>query len=126
MRAAIEAVHKLGPHTVLVTSVHASDTPRGDIDLIASGPDGVYRVRTPNLPMTTNGAGDAMAALFFAHDLRLGSTSQALVRAVSAIFGVLQYTAECGAREIQVVAAQSEIVEPSTIFAVERLDTRSI
>ncbi|HZP78570.1 MAG TPA: pyridoxal kinase PdxY [Pseudolabrys sp.] len=121
-RAAIVEVHKLGPRTILVTSLHTNDTPEDDIDLVASGPDGVYRVRTPKLPISVNGAGDAIAALFFAHALRLGSTAEALTRAASAIFGVLQYTAESGSREIRLVAAQSEIVEPSQMFSVTRLD----
>jgi pyridoxine kinase len=124
--AAIKAVHALGPSIVLVTSLHTHDTPEGDIDLMASGPDGIFRVRTPKLPISVNGAGDAIAALFFAHALRLGSMAEALARAASAIFGVLQYTAESGSREIRLVAAQSEIVEPSTFFAVSKVGPSSI
>ena len=44
-----------------------------------------------------NGAGDAIAALFFAHYLRSGKIDEALSRAASAIFGVLAKTAEAGA-----------------------------
>jgi pyridoxine kinase len=39
-----------------------------------------------------------------------------LSRAGSAIFGVLAKTVEAGATEIQVVAAQDEIVNPSRVF----------
>ena len=47
------------------------------------------RVRTPKLPISVNGAGDAIAALFFAHHLRSDSAAEALSRAASSVFGVL-------------------------------------
>ena len=77
---------------------------------------GRFRLRTPKLPLVVNGAGDAIAALFFAHYLRSGKIDEALSRAASAIFGVLAKTAEAGAPEIQLIAAQEEIVvKPSRI-----------
>jgi pyridoxine kinase len=69
-----------------------------------------------------NGAGDAFAALFFAGYLHAGNISEALSRASSAIFGVLAKTAEVGAREMQLVAAQDEIVKPSRLFEAQALD----
>jgi pyridoxine kinase len=119
--AAIASVHALGPTTVLVTSLHIGDTPEDSIDLIASDKTGRYRLRTPRLPLAVNGAGDAIAALFFAHYLRSGKIDEALSHAASAVFGVLSKTAEMGAGEIQIVAAQQEIVAPSRIFAAEPL-----
>jgi len=71
--------------------------------------------------LTVNGAGDAIAALFFAHYLRNGEIGEALSRAASALFGVLSKTAEAGAREIALVAAQDEIVRPSQVFEAEVL-----
>ncbi len=46
----------------------------------------------------------------------------ALANAGSAIFGVLARTAEGGCSEIQVVAAQDEIVRPTRVFKAEQLD----
>jgi len=120
-RDAVQAVHELGPRAVLVTSLHTAETPADSIDLLASDETGCFRVRTPKLPLSVNGAGDAIAALFFAHYLRSGRIDQALSRAASAIFGVLARTAELGAREIQLVAAQDEIVNPSRVFEAERV-----
>ena len=68
--AALDAVHALGPKVIVVTSLHAADTPQGVIDLVVSSPQGRFRVRTPLLPVSVNGAGDAIAALFFVHYLR--------------------------------------------------------
>ena len=113
------AMHAMGPSTVLITSLHVEDTPKDAIDLFASGPDGRFRLRTPLLDINVNGAGDAVAALFFAHCLRTGSTAEALSLAASSIFGLLRQTAEAGSREIQLVEAQEEFVEPSRMFRAE-------
>ncbi len=120
-RDAIKAVHDLGPSAILVTSLHTSETPNESVDLLASDKNGLFRVRTPQLPLTVNGAGDAIAALFFARYLGSGKIGEALSSAASALFGVLIKTAEAGAREIQLVAAQDEIVRPSRVFEAEVL-----
>jgi len=121
-RDAVKAVHDLGPRAVLVTSLHTEETPEDAIDLLASDENGCYHLRTPRLPVVVNGAGDAIAALFFAHYLREGKVEVALSRAASSIFGVLAKTAEAGAPELQLVTAQQEIVEPSHIFEAEFLE----
>ena len=119
--AAVKVVHGLGPRAILVTSLHTEDTPEETIDLLASDETGCFRLRTPKLPLVVNGAGDAIAALFFAHYLRSGKIDEALSRAGSAIFGVLTKTAQAGADEIQLVTAQDEIVQPSRVFEAEEL-----
>jgi pyridoxine kinase len=113
------AIHAMGPATVLVTSLHVEDTPKDKLDLFASGPDGRFRLRTPLLDISLNGAGDAVAALFFAHLLRGGSTAQALSLAASSIFGLLRISAEAGSKEILLIDAQEEFVKPSRIFRAE-------
>jgi pyridoxine kinase len=113
------AIHAMGPKCVLVTSLHVEDTPKDMIDLFASGPDGRFRLRTPLLEISVNGAGDAVAALFFAHWLRSNSTAEALSQAASSIYGLLRRTAEAGSREILLVQAQEEFVTPSRTFKAE-------
>jgi pyridoxine kinase len=120
-RDAINAVHDLGPPIVLVTSLHTEGTPEDAVDLLASDEKSCFRLRTPRLQLMVNGAGDAIAALFFAHYLREGKIDVALSRAASSIFGVLVKTAEAGAPEMQLIAAQQEIVEPSKVFEVEEI-----
>jgi pyridoxine kinase len=119
--AAIDALHALGPRTILVTSLHTDATPDDAIDLLASDASGRFRVRTPKLPISVNGAGDAIAALFFAHYLRSGSAADAVARAASSVFGVLKRTAQAGSREILLIDAQEEFVNPSQTFAAETL-----
>ena len=119
--AAVEAVRKTGPRIVLVTSLMVDDTPADAIDLVACDDSGHYRLRTPKLPIAVNGAGDAIAALFFAHCLNTGSAADALSRAVSAVFGILKLTADAGSREILLIDAQDELVKPSREFRAESI-----
>lgn len=121
VRDAVKALHDLGPRVVLLTSLHTDETPDGSIDILASDDTGCYQLRTPRLHLVANGAGDLIAALFFAHYLRQGGAQEALARAGSTVFGILRRTMESGASEIQVVTAQQEVVEPSRRFDVERL-----
>jgi pyridoxine kinase len=119
--AAIDALHQAGPRTILVTSVHVEDTPEQAIDLLASDESGRFRLRTPKLAVAVHGAGDMIAALFLAQLLRTGSAGEALSRSASAVFGVLAATAETGSREMLLVAAQDELVNPSRMFEAEPL-----
>jgi pyridoxine kinase len=118
---AIAALHKMGPRVVLLTSLVTDSTPDDTIEMAAGFNGHVFKVRTPRLPISVNGAGDAIAALFFVHFLRSGSAAQALMQASSSIYGLLKHTAEAGSREILTVAAQDEFVKPSHRFAVEML-----
>ncbi|MBP7141164.1 MAG: pyridoxal kinase PdxY [Opitutaceae bacterium] len=120
-RQAIAAVHALGPKVILVTSLNTEETPRECIDLVASEGQRMFRVRTPRLPLAVNGAGDAIAALFFVHWLEGGSVAEALGRASASVYGLLKRTADARSREILTVSAQDEFVTPSHRFEVEAL-----
>ncbi len=119
LRRALDTVHALGPRVILVTSLELNDTPQDSIDLVASDQGECFRVRTPKLPIAVNGAGDAIAALFFAHYLREQSAAVAMVKAASSVFGVLRRTAEQGSREILLIEAQDELVNPSRVFEAQ-------
>jgi pyridoxine kinase len=116
-KTAVAALHGLGPKVVLVTSLFTEATPEGSLDALASDGKGVWLARSPKLPLEINGAGDAIAALFYVHWLTTGSPAEALSRAMSSVFGLLRRTAEAGSREILTVAAQDEIVSPTMKIA---------
>ncbi|ALA16335.1 MULTISPECIES: pyridoxal kinase PdxY [unclassified Chelatococcus] len=118
-KAAVAAVRATGPRVVLVTSLHTEETPADAIDLLAADGEGTWRVRTPRLSLGINGAGDAIAALFFVHFLRSRSAAKALGAAAASVYGLLKRTQEAGSREILTVAAQDEFVTPSHSFPVE-------
>ena len=121
MRAAIGELHAMGPKIVLVTSMEAGEVPADAIDLLASAQGELWRVRTPRLDISVNGAGDTIAALFFVHWLAGRQAGAALAAAASSTFGLLQRTQAAGSREILTVAAQDEFVSPGRLFAAERI-----
>jgi pyridoxine kinase len=121
IKEAVLAVHLLGPQAVLVTSVEAQETPADAMDMIAGEGGRFWRVRTPKLSLSVNGAGDAVAALFFVHYARSRSAATALGEASASVFGVLKRTEEAGSREILTVAAQEEFVTPTRRFPVEEV-----
>ncbi|MFP5281960.1 MAG: pyridoxal kinase PdxY [Actinomycetes bacterium] len=118
---AADAARRLGPETVLVTSVvHETATPES-IDMVAVTGDGAWSVTTPLLPRTFTGAGDLTAATFLASMLRTGEVPTALAATADVVYGVLRATVDSGQAELQLVAAQEEIVHPSQRFEVTRL-----
>ena len=123
---ALSAAHRLlgaGPRLALITSLLRSDGPTNSIEMLAVGRDRAWRIATPliGFPIAPNGTGDAVAALFTAHWLESGDVAQALGRAASSIFAVLEVTSEMGARELQIVAAQDRMVSPARRFTAEPL-----
>src|SRR3954454_14384002 len=118
---AVAAVQALGPRVVLTTSLVTEDTPDDAVDLLASEGGRHFRVRTPRLDVSVNGAGDAIAALFLAHWLDTRSAGEALGRAAASVWGLLQRTEAAGSREILLVAAQDEYVSPTRTFPVDEV-----
>ncbi|HEY8610646.1 MAG TPA: pyridoxal kinase PdxY [Roseomonas sp.] len=118
-KAAVAELQAKGPRTVLVTSLQVDDTPEDSVDLMAAEDGRFWRVRTPKLPISVNGAGDAMAALFLFHRLRWDDSRLALSAATSSVHGLLRRTAEEKSREILTVAAQEEFVTPSRVFMAQ-------
>jgi pyridoxine kinase len=109
-------LHGSGPACVLLTSLETDSTPGDCIDMMTFENGAFHLLRTPRLPLTVNGAGDAIAALFLYHRLERGSAVTALEAAGSSVYGLMRRTAEAGSREILTVAAQEEFVAPSRRF----------
>ena len=71
--------------------LRTAETPDGAINLLAGEGGRFWRLRTPRLGQSFNGAGDAIAALFLFHRLR-GDAAAALAAAASSIHGLLRRT----------------------------------
>ena len=99
-KAAITALQAKGPRIVLLTSLRTDATGADEIEMLAAEGGGFWRLRTPMLPLSVNGAGDAIAALFLFHRLKSGAAAPALEAAASSIFGLLSQTLAAGAREL--------------------------
>jgi pyridoxine kinase len=111
----------LGPSVVVVTSLRHDETPADAIDILAVTADGAWQVRTPYLPLEppVNGSGDAVAALFLGHYLKTREAPAALAEAAAGVFAIVSATQAAGTRELQLIAAQDEMVRPSRRFPVE-------
>lgn len=118
---AADAVHKLGPKTILLTSLHHDGLAADKIAMMVSHQGKRFAVETPMLKVSVNGAGDAIAALLFVHFGRTRDPKLALENATASIYGLLKRTEEAGTREIQTVAAQQEFVEPTWRFTAVEL-----
>lgn len=112
-----------GPKLALITSLRRKDAAADQIEMVAVAPDAAWRIATPliGFEIAPNGTGDAVAALFTAHWLAGGDVAEALGRAASSIFAVLQVTHDLGERELQLVAGQDQLVSPPRRFTAERL-----
>ena len=115
-----ELARKMGPRTVLVTSVHRSDRPDDTTEMLAVNDDGAWIVQTPRLPLKANGSGDVTSALFTAH-LLASDAPTALGRTAASVFALLEETLRSGERELRLVAAQDAFVDPPTSFEVRRI-----
>jgi len=129
MSEALAAARTLlkGPKLALITSLRRADAPADQIEMVAVSSDAAWRIATPliGFEIAPNGTGDAVAALFTAHWLASGGpaggdVADALGKAASSIFAVLQATHELGERELQLVAAQDRLVSPPRRFTAER------
>jgi len=115
---AAAALGALGPRIVLVTSIEVE----GDrLAMLAAGPDGVWAVDTPRLPVMLNGCGDVTAALFLGRLLRGESLADALAATAASMYGVIETTMRLGRYELALVAAQDELVAPSLKLAPQKL-----
>ncbi len=116
--AAAAALRQQGPDIVLVTSLE----PAADrVAAVAAGPEGVWAVETPRLPIEATGCGDAAAALFLAWLLKGKPLPEALAATISAIYGVIEATMRNGGGELALVAAQEELVSPSRTIVPQPL-----
>ena len=115
---AVAALRQRGPGIVLATSL---ETKPDNVAVVAAGPDGVWAVETPRLPIEATGCGDAVAALFLGWLLKGKPVPIALAATIAAIYGVIEATMRSGGRELALVAAQEELVSPSRPVSVRRL-----
>jgi pyridoxine kinase len=117
----VDLIRATGPRTVLVTSVERPDREEGTIEMLAVDGAGAWIVQTPLLPMKANGSGDVTAALFTAHYRRTGDAADALARATSSVFDLLERTHASGERELQLVESQEAYANPRMQFAVRQV-----
>jgi pyridoxine kinase len=118
-RRAIVALRTRGPRVVVATSLQLDDTPAGALDILAGDEAGLWRVRTPHLPISVNGSGDVFSALFFHNWLETHETRDSLSHAASSVYAVVKATLDSKSRELSLIAAQDELARPTQLFEAE-------
>jgi pyridoxine kinase len=119
--AAAAALRARGPRLVIATGLALPDRP-GELVVLADAADECWLVATPRLPLAVGGGtGDAFSALFLGHYLKAGELRAGLERAVAAMFALVERTSAAGALELELVAAQDELVAPAPRFPAVRL-----
>ena len=116
--AACERLRVSGPRVVVCTSLSDSADP-DTIATLAVAEGGTWLARTPMLRGAPHGTGDLFAAVFLGRYLEGREVSAALSHAVSATFAVVSASLEAGTDELDLIAAQDELVAPSRTFAAE-------
>ncbi len=119
--AAARLLIAAGPAVVVVTSVRDAGAPPDTIGALAVSRTEAWQVVTPRLPITVKGAGDVLAALFLGRYLQRPDIGDSLARALSSVFGLVKATAAAATRELQLVAAQEEIVQPGELFSARQV-----
>jgi pyridoxine kinase len=116
--AACDTLLAQGPRIILVTSVQCQETPPNTIQMLLHQAEGSWLVDMPYLQLDQppNGAGDLTASLLLGHILQGHSPETILSMLASEVFGVYEFTAQSGKRELQLIAAQEELVSPTHSF----------
>lgn len=122
-REACRKVHKMGPEIILLTSLICKETPKSQIQMMASSKSGEqYLVSTPNLPISPapNGAGDCTSALFLGHMLMGADIQTALAKTAYSILKLFEETMKAGTRELALIQAQDHLAHPE-LLSMQRL-----
>ncbi|MSO91875.1 MAG: pyridoxal kinase PdxY [Rhodospirillales bacterium] len=123
---AVAAARKMlarGPEMIVVTSVPAAtgqDSARTATTLLVTA-SAAWSVATPALSLRAKGAGDMFTALFLGYLLHSRDPADALGRAVSSAFAVIEATVAADAQELTLIEAQDAMIDPPRRFAAERI-----
>lgn len=120
----VEAAQELrarGPRVVVVTSVVGEDLTDNVMRIVGVDDAGAWVVTTPVLDRKFTGSGDLTTAMFLARWLEKGDLGDALGRTASIVYSVLEATASADHKELRLVDAQLDLVEPRFQFEASRL-----
>ena len=118
---AAHALREAGPDIVLVTSVDVEGVDADTVMMVAVSGEGAWSVTTPLLGRTFTGSGDLTAAMFLASLLASGSVADAVGHTADIVYSVLEKTTSLDQRELALVAAQDDLVEPRFHFEVTQI-----
>jgi len=117
----VDILSTQGPQTVLVTSAVPDDLAPNTISMVAARSDEAWLVTTPLLDQVFTGSGDVTSAVFFSHLLQSGQLDVALKDTADIVYSILEATVQAGRRELALVLAQDQLVDPRHSFEVTQI-----
>ncbi len=120
---ATRQIHALGPRIVVVKGLRYDTQPASSDQLLVSSDEGIWVVTTPHFPIEKHlvGAGDLIAGTFLVNYLQSRLVAKSLERAAECMYAVAEATYHAKAWELQIVAAQEQLVNPTTRFSAEKI-----
>jgi len=124
---AIEILHNMGPSIVLVTSFREKE---GELGMIASNKNEIFKVTTVELPLGNGvaGTGDMTTAVFLSRYLETGNLQQALELCTASVYSILEESYKKSSNagkdqllELKIIDAQEQFVSPKNLFKAEKL-----
>lgn len=111
-------LHKMGPRIILITSLIYNYSKQESIENLVYDGVNFYLIVTPffNFSIMPNGCGDLVTSLFLHHYLINQKADIALSRTISSVYGILKHTYQNNSRELMLISAQEELVNPSKLF----------
>lgn len=128
VRAAAEALLQRGPQAVFVKHLGTAGLDGGKtFEMLLVTSEGTWHVAVPLIPFDRPpvGVGDLTTGVFLARRLLGASWREALESTAVAYYAVMAATSRLGAYELQLVAAQEEMVraaDGTAMFSASRLD----
>ena len=116
VRAAAADLRARGPRLVVVTGLNLPER-LGELAVLADAAEEAWLVTTQPPLSIGGGTGRRVSALFLGHYLNAGELRAGLERAVAAMFALVERARPtAGAEELELVAAQDELVDPGRRF----------
>jgi len=123
---AINILHEMGPSIVLVTSYKEKE---GELSMIASNKNEIYKITTPELPFSKNvaGTGDMTTAVFLSRYLETKDLKKTLELCTASVFGILEASFKAADTksampvELKIIDNQKELGSPSYSFKAEKI-----
>lgn len=115
---------KKGPAVILVKHLRRAGYRKECFEMLLVTVDEAWHIQRPLVDFGNRqpvGVGDLTSGLFLANRLLGKSLADALERTTAAVYGVMVETAKRDCYELQVVAAQDEIVNPTYHFEAKKL-----
>lgn len=121
VKQACQAALALGPKIVLVKN--ADCIAKDKFSMILATPSAIYIAQRPMIAFDKApvGVGDLISAIFLAGLLAGHTPLDAFTHCHNAVYGILKKTSQLEEWELQTIAAQDELIKPSSTFSVHAI-----